>query len=122
LPEYFQPDYYGISLFRHWEVLPSRPSKILVREFGPTPFGIQEIIVDQSIQSRRTRTDMIHKDSARPKLNIKHPSPLPSNITPHRLGSRRNLTPTQINNAGILYQVIPAFTHPYAKDLQRKMP
>jgi hypothetical protein len=40
LPEYFQQDYYGISLFRHWEVLPSRPSKILVREFQPTPFGI----------------------------------------------------------------------------------
>ena len=61
---------------------PLRALHIHPRYLSTAPFCVHEVIVDQTINGSRVRTDMILNNMARPKFDKKHLSPLHSNITP----------------------------------------
>ena len=64
-----------------WANPPLRALHIHPLYLAPTPFCVHEVIVNQTINSRAMRADMILNNPARPKFYKKHPSPLPHNIT-----------------------------------------
>lgn len=74
--------YYGLFYCGFGEANPPlRALHIHPRYLRAAPLCVHEVIVNQAINSRATRADMILNNLARPKFDKKHPSPLPLNIT-----------------------------------------